>query len=593
MKLILSILLFGSVSWGQIISPSNIRTYKQFRNYIQNPDAEYNVTTGVTQSASITTRNTTSPINGVAQFAIDSTSSGQTVKFRLNNLPEKFAANNGEATFRYYNEPGTATGDYKWYIENSSGTKVSPETKITTSGAYPIESPKIIFNPGTTLNQPYYLVFESIVSNATAMFVDDIYAGDVTSIGQFSSVSGENPYTPTFTGFGTVSNVAMKWQQIGSKILITGRFTAGTTTNVEGRVSLPNNLISAASPTITTLENVGIYTRGNTSVSHGGTLMIEPSSSYFVFSIGGVFGSENISAHTKGLVSTQVSGGSEVIFINALIPVQGLSASQSAAAANQTDYGWTSYTPTFTGFGTVTTHSCWHSRISQNLFLQCNFTVGTPTSVEARVSLPNSLVISPTVIPSLATVGRGARNVSNAESQVILAEPSVSYVTFGVGASGVTALGKQLGNVATSTGNIYSFTAVIPIQGWEPNGRAPTLIGSVTSNSVGAEAIERVSFGGASEPSSCTGSPCTAYRKSVGITSVTRTGTGAYSVNFPSGLFSATPTCLCSMSMISTNVFCGKNQAGTFSPTRFDLWILNSSTTLSDGAADIICMGPR
>ena len=50
----------------------------------------------------------------------------------------------------------------------------------------------------------------------------------------------EAAYTPTFTGFGTVSAVNFTWCRAGNKIKISGYFTAGTTTGVIAKISLPS-----------------------------------------------------------------------------------------------------------------------------------------------------------------------------------------------------------------------------------------------------------------------------------------------------------------------------------------------------------------
>ena len=49
-----------------------------------------------------------------------------------------------------------------------------------------------------------------------------------------------NSYTPTFQGFGTVSNVDFTYRQEGDSIVIQGFFTSGTPTATEAQISLPN-----------------------------------------------------------------------------------------------------------------------------------------------------------------------------------------------------------------------------------------------------------------------------------------------------------------------------------------------------------------
>lgn len=53
-------------------------------------------------------------------------------------------------------------------------------------------------------------------------------------------------YTPTFTGFGTPTNVTFQWRRMGDEVEILGAFSAGTTTAVIGAVSLPSGLTSSS-----------------------------------------------------------------------------------------------------------------------------------------------------------------------------------------------------------------------------------------------------------------------------------------------------------------------------------------------------------
>jgi hypothetical protein len=131
--------------------------------------------------------------------------------------------------------------------------------------------------------------------------------------------------------------------------------------------------------------------------------------------------------------------------------------------------------------------------------------------------------------------------------------------------------------------SIFSMTQSFP---------APTLIGSVTSQSAGAERIERVEFGGASNPSSCTSTPCTIYSQSGSwISSVSRGGSGDYTLNIAAGIFSGVPVCTArshtATSMVSSN-------GNTKTSTSIGLLSRNQeSNTSVDTAMDIICMGPK
>lgn len=103
--------------------------------------------------------------------------------------------------------------------------------------------------------------------------------------------------------------------------------------------------------------------------------------------------------------------------------------------------------------------------------------------------------------------------------------------------------------------------------------------------------VESVMFGGSgSSGSGCTASPCTIWSNSGAASTVTRTGTGAYTVAFPVGTFSGLPACTCSLNGGGT-IYC---TAIITSTTSIGITAFNSSGgAASDIAANLICVGPR
>lgn len=145
----------------------------------------------------------------------------------------------------------------------------------------------------------------------------------------------------------------------------------------------------------------------------------------------------------------------------------------SIVTTNNQDYDWTAYTPTSPNgsFGTLTNVVAYHKRQGSDLLIRARFTTGTLAASEARISLPTGLTSSST-IGTLETCGSVNHNYGFGTVPSVLIEPSVSYVTFGGIASGGganTQLTKQNANFLTNSGNIYSFEARIPIQGWNNN----------------------------------------------------------------------------------------------------------------------------
>jgi hypothetical protein len=126
---------------------------------------------------------------------------------------------------------------------------------------------------------------------------------------------------------------------------------------------------------------------------------------------------------------------------------------------------WTSYTPTFTGFGTPTNVEAQWRQNGENHEYRVKFTSGTSTAVEARVGLANGATSANTSkIPSIQLAGYMHRSFATTQQYGVLIEPSVSYFTFDVQGT-VAGLSKVNGNSIVTSGEVLSFTASVPVSG--------------------------------------------------------------------------------------------------------------------------------
>lgn len=125
---------------------------------------------------------------------------------------------------------------------------------------------------------------------------------------------------------------------------------------------------------------------------------------------------------------------------------------------------WQSYTPTFTGFGTVNTQSFEYRRVGSNLEIRGRFVGGTPTATEARVSLPSGLTSSSN-IATIAIAGNMGYSASSASSFYTTIEPSVTYLTFSYQSGSTSGLTKQNGSTYNA-GATFQINASLPISGW-------------------------------------------------------------------------------------------------------------------------------
>lgn len=95
-----------------------------------------------------------------------------------------------------------------------------------------------------------------------------------------AQITAWESYTPTVTGFGTVSNVKFFWRRIGPNMVVRGSLTTGTHTGVNVTFTLPNSLQTNASILSAVFNNVigimglsgnlagGAYIVGDTSNSN-------------------------------------------------------------------------------------------------------------------------------------------------------------------------------------------------------------------------------------------------------------------------------------------------------------------------------------
>lgn len=129
-------------------------------------------------------------------------------------------------------------------------------------------------------------------------------------------------YTPTYTGFGTTSSNDSYWRRVGDSIELSIKFTVGTSTATEARVSLPSGLTYGVFGS-GKFHLVGRATRDNTgsSFSRDFGLFAVNGNSYLTFSIIDSSGTASGEAAQNGS-SISVSGDDFVIRTHQ-IPITG------------------------------------------------------------------------------------------------------------------------------------------------------------------------------------------------------------------------------------------------------------------------------
>lgn len=145
-------------------------------------------------------------------------------------------------------------------------------------------------------------------------------------------------------------------------------------------------------------------------------------------------------------------------------------ASKIYSQASQ-DYGWTPYTPTFTGIGTPSSVSFFHKRVGDTLYIQGSAVTGTVAASGMSMSLPGSLAIDSSRIPSGSSyVGSWARAAINAPDYGTVLAFSTSTSALFFGREAVASFSALDGNAILASTERFSLFAAVPIQGWSNYG---------------------------------------------------------------------------------------------------------------------------
>lgn len=141
---------------------------------------------------------------------------------------------------------------------------------------------------GTYANNVYKIAVITQQTSTSAFVVefDDFVVGP-ESIVLGAAMTDWQSYTPTFTGFGTASNIEFQWRRIGDSVQVKGKFTTGTGTATEARISLPAGMTSADTSKIPSIQIAGNWARATfASTLNNWTVLSEPSVSYVTFGYG-------------------------------------------------------------------------------------------------------------------------------------------------------------------------------------------------------------------------------------------------------------------------------------------------------------------
>lgn len=588
------------------------------RNFVLNPDAEQN-TSNVTVSGATVTRNTTTPIEGKADFSVSlGNNATDTVTWTIGTLDSTLKSGNCELRLNY--TASSIGSNVKFGVYQGSNLIASTLALATQSVANPtvsLNAPCGDLSSATTVK----LYNDTGNSGTSSLKIDHVYYGSATNIGSAIIETDWKSYTPTFgADFGTPTSVSFFYKLIGDTLYVQGTFTTGTLSAANGGISIPggytidstkvsvNNNNTSAGPV------VGFWTQGDHSNYMGNIVTATASSTSAVF-----IANQFSNASPGPLVAGAFNGigfSTTKTAVNFAVPIVGSSTMTTFSPNLQalswsgyhsgSDCSWsttsTSYADpsddasctfterTNTNFGTVTTYGAskpgftWIPKKIGKYYVCGRFPMYNNTAnKEAAVQIWDGTTV----------IGTARTNQNGTASE--LTSVSVCGI-YNVSAISSVSIRAQIRAESSSTtfisGNTGAESAEWSIFALDQNIPAPVLVGSVTATNT--TSVVYGAIGGASDETSCTGT-CTIYGSSGEGTTASRSATGDYSLTFPSGVFKSgtIPKCTCNAVEVGTGFrLCAPGTGG--SNTSFLMRVRNpTSLAATDGYVVFSCVGQR
>lgn len=579
-------------------------------NLLQNPGFEAATVQGIGSSTTTTAVETgATNINTGARSLKASISAGSFLNSKSYTIPNGWYGKPGQMTCQIKSSLTFSSSSFLQIVQSSTAI-----ASLSLEGLMPAAFQEIVINFTFPLSGS--VNWSLFLGNTSGdFFLDDCYLG-LTKTQSAVLTTSWAAYSPTFSaGFGTPTNVNIKWRQIGDSIQIRGSFNYGTVANSIGTMSLPAGLTinTAAISSTPYKESFG---HGWRLVSGAGDLTVGTGSIDHAWIYNGTNNVVQIARGTSTLlfasetVSASIANTGDGETIELLtIPITQFANSVSVYSVNTTPvYGFYTHgdncAQTITGQTSFADYpgdsSCTFTTLKAENLPCSSYQSGGNNGYGLICSFPKPgtywVCASGTPYGSVETghahrLYDGTSTIATG-SEISLATPTKNTMC---GPWVITATGSQTirWQSQASTGNniLQSQRAPANAVEWSivdisQGITGPYFIGSVTSNTTGYERIERAVI---SDSSICSASPCTITSQSGSwLSSVTWSTTGKYILNIASGIFSSLPTCTITHSNTETSLDSGN----TATSVAFSTW--NSGGSAANVARiNVICMGPK
>lgn len=514
------------------------------------------------------------------------------------------ASQNFEAACRVYASSGTGVPQI---CALSSGSEVQCVNVPVTSSWQNVS----VNFPAPANGSSAGVRFKTTVADSTSYYVDDCYVGPARNLASGYMATDWTAYTATFSAAsgglngGSTPTQTGYYRRVGDSMEVYASLQAGGSGIAAGTgdysISIPSGFtIDTTKVSSNGEQALGSYelldigsTRYVGSVIYASTTTIK-----MAYNVGGYIGSGVPTASWFNAAGDSMS-------VHFTVPVVGWTSSQAAYKADVTPSSWmgtssltgTTASGSYADFGgisgAITT--------TTSRTLTCS---AAASQVGVTCTLPragNYQVCWSGAVNSTAAPHGVAVKMVDGSGTVVVGEQSgtVGGVSYGLPAgscgnylaSAVGSVTFKLQGHTDGTGTMGVFPGSFSVVELDAPMPAPYLIGSVTSGSTSGLHTGMAKISGGTADTNCTSS-CTVNSQNgdTWVSSVTRSGTGAYSVNFTAGYFSSAPICVCSSSNAGVQVTqCGPAAESTSSVSVS----LYAGASATDGFFRIQCSGPR
>jgi hypothetical protein len=575
---------------------------------------------------------TSTPLIGNASALWDADASSDTLTSTAVTIPPGMYGRNMVVSCLFVTASGTATHEIQAY----DGSNILAEATITSSTTPTRTSVNFIAPSSGSISARIFANSDEVSIEIDSCHIGPAEGYNVSNVSQATFV-GQLQYAPTaLCGWTTTSTSMAAFSAdtdcaaptvVGEAVAPGTKIPAVTFNNMKpGWYELEFDFQCGKSGTVTTGALFEIY---------DGSSTVNSAQSYWLFSTGGNQSARcaltanfqvttpvsSVTYSVRG--RTESSGTTEISNTASLAPFTARlkrfpTTQETAYTADKTANSWSGYhdstcvwSRTNTAFGDFTADaSCALTERTNSSF----GTVSTTGSVLPGITFTPSRAGRYWICAIANAVSGGTTSATWAIQMIDGASTVISqatgyvpgngayqatncglYVATNTSAKTITLQAKSSAGSLSISGGAVGSSIEWSIFQIDQSFPAPNLVNSVVSSSSGTTRIEYVGFGGATEATNnCTSTPCTIYRQSGGISSVSRASTGTYTINFTSGVFSAPPTCTGTVASMGVTTAIVSLQA--IAPTTTAFYIITydlGTPTIRDITGYFICIGPK